>query len=675
MAAGASINAITKVKDTLKLPFFDDFTSLTPPIDSFNNDQAGQPLRMTTYGLHGLYNGNKIIIFNAKTNANQPSDALINTSHYVKRIDPFTVELYSDPALTVPVVTTNSPIVNVNRGTWVRTNYTRSPNPDTLKWVNSGGAYINDRYGISPPSYNVATFDGLDANGKAYSFGSPYTAGAADTLTSLPINLQAYNPSDSLVLSFYWQRAGNGEAPDVTDSIHLQMKNSTGAWNTAWSMKGDSASKGDSTFYQMLQKLKDPLYFHKGFQFRFISYGKLSGSFDVWNLDYILLDKNRTVTDSTHRDLAISTIPVSILKNYTAVPYKDFFRSRVLKDSGHFVIKNLQNTTDQLSTNGNSMIKDEYSNHFFQTIPISPPNPNIPNLAVENLAFKIDSTKIVNLNHPIKLKYLISGFTSDVVTFGADFRTNDSASSYNMLDNYYAYDDSSAEWSAGLTSQGELAIKYILTNPVTPDTIIGIDIYFPKILADHTAQPFVLIIWQNIFPENVLKKQSIALTYENLNQFKRYMLDSIVIVTNSFYVGLQQSSLYNIPIGFDINTDSHTNVFYNVSGSWVPFTSPGSFMIRPVFGSTVSSTTAVFSPRISNLDCEVFPNPGTGIFHISGDVNLVSITDLSDRVVMEKEFSGSGLNELDASSLPEGLYLMRISNDKSSGIKKIVISR
>ncbi|HXA01019.1 MAG TPA: hypothetical protein VNW99_03470, partial [Cytophagaceae bacterium] len=591
MAAGASITANTKVRDTLKLPFFDDFTSITPPIDSFQN-QMGQPLRMTTYSLHGLYNGDKIIIFNAKTNANLPSDALINTTHYVKRIDPFTVELYSDPTLLTSVAGSGSPIVNVNRGTWIRSNYKWNPNPDTLKWENTGGVYINNRYGISPPSYNVATFDGLDANGKAYS-SNIYAIAGADTLTSLPINLLPYSPADALILSFYWQGGGVGDIPDESsDSINLQMKNKNGAWNIVWSMKGDSTALA---FKQTLLAIKDPLYFYNGFQFRFHSYGNISGSFDVWNLDYILLDKNRTVTDSTHRDLAISAIPVSILKNYTAIPYKDFFRFKSLKDSGHYVIKNLQNTIDQLSTNSNSMIKDEFTNHFFQTIPISPPSPNVPALAVEALSFKIDSSTIVNLSHPVKLKYLISGSTSDDVTFGADYRTNDSASSYNMLDNYYAYDDSSAEWGAGLNSyDAEMAIKYVLTKASTPDTLIGVDIYFPHILTERSGEPFVLTVWRSINPDNIIRQQSIALSYTNSNQFKRFMLDSILIVSDSFYVGYVQHSNYYVPIGFDKNTDSHTNVFYNTYGAWLPFPEAGSFMIRPVFGSTVSLVTSVF---------------------------------------------------------------------------------
>jgi hypothetical protein len=678
IAATTTSNPPNKVRDTLKLPFFDDFTSLTSPIDSFHN-QAGQPIRMTTYGLHGLYNGNMISIFGAKTNANLPSDALINTSHYIKRIDAFTIELYSDATLTIAVNGTNSPIVGINRGAWSRSDYKWNQNPDTLKWENRGGVYINDRYGVDPPSYNVATFDGLNANGVAYSTTNNYRVGGADTLTSLPINLLPYQPKDSLVMSFYYQAAGRdrSEIPDLVDSINLEMKDKNGAWNIVWSMMGDTVA---TDFKEVFLSIKNSLYFYNGFQFRFHSYGNLSGSFDVWNLDYIVLDTNRTVNYTYHPDVSISKIPVSILNKYTSIPYKDFFNATVspLKPSENYVVKNLSLSTatnpfGNINSTSGRGISDAFSNIFFE--PIQIPNTLIPGPGEADLSFPIDASKITNQNHKIKLKYSISGTTSDVQIDGIQYQCNDSASSYNMLDNYYAYDDSSAEWGTGLTSQGEVAVKYVLAKAATPDTIIGVDIYFPHILLNHSAQPFVLTLWRKINPDQKIRQQSIALNYENLNQYKRYMLDSILIVTDSFYVGYSQSSNYYIPVGFDVNTDSHDNIFYNVSGNWIAFSDTGSLMIRPVFGSTVSLPTGLVNSNVSVLDCDVFPNPGTGVFHISGDVKRISITDLSGRVVFEKEFSNSGLNEFDASSLPEGFYLMRIFNDKASGVKKIVISR
>jgi hypothetical protein len=668
ITAGTSLTATT-VKDTLKLPFFDDFTSLTPPIDSFHNKKT-QIVTMTTYGLHGLYNGDEIKIFNVKTIKSFPQPN-INTTHYIRRINPFTVELYSDEALTAPVLGTDSIITGLNRGTWIRSDYKWNQNPDSLKWKNTGGVYINDRYGIDPPSYNVATFDALDANGKGYSTGNIYTTGFGDALTSLPINLSPYTPADSLVFSFYWQGAGIGERPDATDSLHLQFKDKNGAWRIVWSMKGDSTD-----FHQVLLAVKDPLYFHNGFQFSFHSFGKLSGSYDVWNLDYILLDTNRTVNDPHHPDVAISKIPVSILKNYTAIPYKDFFNATVspLLDTAHFLLKNLSPIDRQFVNTFpfRGGISDAFSNIYFHPISVTAAPRGLSDTL---LPFPLYPSLITNQNHPVKLKYSINGLTSDVQSDGIQYQCNDSAFSYNMLDNYYAYDDSSAEWGVGLTGSGEFAVKYVLTKPSAPDTLIGVDIYFPQIQVNHSGESLVLTIWKSLEPEIIQKKQSIALAYKDLNAFNRYMLDEIIIVEDSFYVGYIQSSNYYLQMGFDKNTDSHTNVFMNLSGSWQPFTESGSVMIRPVFGSTVSPVTSVYSPSASVLECEVYPNPGNSVFHISGDVDKIVLTDLSGRTILEKDFSGNDAKDIDASSLSEGLYLMRVSNEISSGVKKIVISK
>jgi hypothetical protein len=670
----AATTAIVNVKDTLKLPFFDDFTSLTSPIDSFHN-KITDPVTMTTHGLHGLYDGDEILIFDVRDSASSPGLLLshLNTKHYTKRIDPFTVGLYSDQNLTIPVLGNDSIIVETRVGAWVRKNYQWSQNPDTLKWVNAGGVYINDRYAIDPPSHHVATFDGLDATGKGYS--TLNTDGLSDVLTSLPIDLSSNTPADSLIMSFYWQGAGIGERPDITDSLHLQFKDQTGTWKIVWSMKGDSTA-----FSQVMLPVTDPLYFHNGFQFRFRSFGKVSGSYDVWNLDYILLDTGRTVTYPYHPDLTISKIPVSILKNYTAIPYRDFFSATVkpLIDSGNYVLRNLslsKTTSPRASIDPDPRITgitDDFSKAFFQRIA---PDALVYDTTEMSLYFPIDPNLITDQNKPVKLKYTISGATSDVQVEGVQYKCNDSAFAYNMLDNYYAYDDSSAEWGVGISGAGEFAVKYVIVEPSMNDTLIGVDIYFPQIQTNQAGQPFVLTIWQSIQPDNILKKQSIALSYTSLNRFKRYMLDEIIIVSDSFYIGYDQSSNFFVQMGFDKNTDSHTNVFYNVSGSWLPFTEPGSVMIRPVFGSSVSQTTSVLNPNASALACEVFPNPGTGVFHISGDIDRIVLTDLSGRTVLEKDFTNNGIKELDASSLPEGLYLLRVYNEKSSGVKKVVISR
>jgi len=37
--------------------------------------------------------------------------------------------------------------------------------PDTSKWFSGSGTYVNNRFCVDPPTYNVATFDGLSESG------------------------------------------------------------------------------------------------------------------------------------------------------------------------------------------------------------------------------------------------------------------------------------------------------------------------------------------------------------------------------------------------------------------------------------------------------------------------------------------------------------------------------
>jgi len=64
--------------------------------------------------------------------------------------------------------------------------------PDTSKWLygSVGGTYINNRFCVDPPTLNVATFDGLKADGTPYNFTDPLAEGKADSLVSWPIDLR-----------------------------------------------------------------------------------------------------------------------------------------------------------------------------------------------------------------------------------------------------------------------------------------------------------------------------------------------------------------------------------------------------------------------------------------------------------------------------------------------------
>ncbi|MDH5398906.1 MAG: hypothetical protein OEX02_12210, partial [Cyclobacteriaceae bacterium] len=110
-------------------------------------------------------------------------------------------------------------------------------NPDPSKWENSDDVFISDGLGIKPPTLNVASFDGLDAAGKAYSQ-DPLSDGITDILTSRLIDLSNLFISDDVFFSFFYQIKGNGEIPNDNDSLRLEFKDLNGSWNKIWSVSG-----------------------------------------------------------------------------------------------------------------------------------------------------------------------------------------------------------------------------------------------------------------------------------------------------------------------------------------------------------------------------------------------------------------------------------------------------
>ena len=92
--------------------------------------------------------------------------------------------------------------------------------PDSNLWVDNY-VFINRDYGINPITIGVATFDGLNENGRAYNMTLIATDSEnADTLTSQKIDL---SNTDSVYFMFYYQPQGNGNDPQLTDSLILEF--------------------------------------------------------------------------------------------------------------------------------------------------------------------------------------------------------------------------------------------------------------------------------------------------------------------------------------------------------------------------------------------------------------------------------------------------------------------
>ena len=81
-------------------------------------------------------------------------------------------------------------------------------------------------------------------------------------------------------------------------------------WVKAWSLSIDELTTEE--FKQYYVQVRDtkliagPKYFYEDFQFRFRNIASISGNNDHWHIDYVRLDKNRSVVeqDTVIRDVA-----------------------------------------------------------------------------------------------------------------------------------------------------------------------------------------------------------------------------------------------------------------------------------------------------------------------------------------------------------------------------------
>lgn len=560
--------------------------------------------------------------------------------------------------------------------------FSASPSiPDTAKWFPQSGVYINNRYPVNPPSYNAATFDGLKENGTPYNFFNQYAKGLADSLKSLYIDLSALTPGDSVYLSFYWQSTGNGETADTPDSLRLQFRDNAGKWKTVWSVNSDTtAVNNKNKFTQVMLGLKDPKYFHKGFQFRFQNFGRLSGSFDVWNVDYIYLDKGRTNTDLSHHDLAIKNTPGFLTERYSAIPYNHFFAGDInaqLKDSVSITFKNLSSSNLYIVQNNGGTLVDLFSKTTLDNIDL-PPASSIGPGGEQVGSWKPDPSKLPNNGKPLQLKYTFRQNTGDVVFNGVDYRVNDSVSGRTDITEYFAYDDGNAEFGIGIGQFGfKTALKYEAN---ILDTITHIDIYFAQLRQDVSNTGIELIIWKQISESGSdatdveYAREGVYIQYSSGPEFTRYQLTNPIVLTDkTFYIGYQQYTTDLVAIGYDKNSVSNPYHFYYLNGAWNNFTDEsGALMIRPVFSKGFPLEN---KKPLSVLNAEVFPNPATDQIFVKGNIKTWSIVDLAGKTMLTGNNNSTDLLNIDTSPLAPGIYLLQITDGQNSGVEKIIISR
>ena len=275
-----------------------------------------------------------------------------------------------------------------------------------------------------------------------------------------------------------------------------------------------------------------------------------------------------------------------------------------------------------------------------------------------------------------------------IATTPDENRRNDTILFHQLFDNYYAYDDGSAENAYGLNAiGGKLAYRF---SPLKTDTLQGIYMYFEKMLTDVSMRTFQLTVWadDNGQPGTVLYQSgAVRPMYRNwMNTFWFYKLDTPLLIDAGqvIYIGWVQNTANLLNIGLDCNTDSKEKVFFNTTGTWYSSLIPGSLMMRPAFGGPVAADINVGGETLTRtteiFDLQVYPNPvcdllrfNTSALQEMSSMHLLVINALGQCVLQVNGFT----KELDVSTLPTGLYLLKATDTKQGHVvcKKFVIQR
>ncbi len=582
-----------------------------------------------------------------------------------------------------------------------------SSQPRAEYWKESG-VYINQSYSINAPTIGVATFDAINRKGELYSTLST-TAFPADTLTSQPLELNF--PGDTnIYITFYYQARGLGKEPQTYDSLVLEFLDfEKTEWVRVWSASANFQNKQinekhilthkvfahtsdtlEKMFFMVHMPILDDRFKKTGFQFRFINYASLSpnstipgllGNSDHWNLDLVLIEKDKFFDDIIVNDVAFYKPLKSILKNYESIPWKHFNNAAKLAE-----------LPDPLPFQITYWNLGPVTWNITRRFSVTDLSGNTPPYLFSGGAENIYQYQTISYTREFlydfysswddSAKFLFKSFLiTDIDSETYPRRWNDTLSYTQQFHNYYAYDDGSAENGYGLygagSETGMVAMKF---HSYETDSLKGIMIFFNRTFQDASQQYFKLTVWNdnNGKPGDIIyQKTGIKPIFtDSLNVFTLYAIDQKIKIGGNFYIGWVQTTAEMLNVGFDLNKVHNSNLFYNLSGQWVNSQFEGSLMIRPVFGKLIKNPTRVEKP-LTFPDVNLFPNPASTMVSIESMENhrirYFRIIALTGQVVISQDFTQK---YIDVSNLKTGVYIIQLIND--NGIittKKLIIAR
>lgn len=546
---------------------------------------------------------------------------------------------------------------------------------DSLKWTIAGASYT-ETIAQNAPSVGAVLFNGVDANGKPYSL-QIRDQGESDFLTSKPFDLGGISPAEkeSLFLSFFWQAGGKSEAPDQSDRLTLQILGPEGNWTTVWFKSGGS-DLDRNRFTQEIIRIR-PEWQHSGFKFRFFSSGRQIGPFDSWLVDYVYLNVNRRATDLSYRDRALTQPNQVKLGAFTAYPFELIQRDQ----SGRWTqIKNeFLNLENRFRAMEYSIQIEDSLGRVIQSINTNTPFNPVPN-ALERRSFL--SRKFEEIPVPTSPGDLIiqtsltsgDGFlfeisNGDTIRYNTvDYRSNDTVRSIFPLRDFLAYDNGSADYSAGINQRGgQLAVKY-----TAPQALFlkGISINFTN--TSQANQALDIVVWNQLDRKPVFSKESLIPVKVPGQDFIYYSLDTNLRVSGDFYIGFTQFSNDFIHVGLDKVNNQAEKIFYNVGGGWIQNKDVlGSLLFRP----HVALAAPFEQSELPESQFRIYPNPVVNQLFVEGTFTELTVFDSFGRQILLPRAQSDEGEIINFEGQRPGIYVINLFSESGPKSFRILVSK
>ncbi len=546
---------------------------------------------------------------------------------------------------------------------------------DSTKWTIAGASYT-ETIAQNAPSVGTVLFNGVDANGKPYSL-QIRDQGESDFLTSKPFDLSSISAEEkeSMFLSFFWQAGGKSEAPDQNDRLTLQILGPEGNWITVWFKSGGS-NLDRNRFTQEIIRIR-PEWQHSGFTFRFFSNGRQIGPFDSWLLDYVYLNVDRRATDLSYRDRALTQPNQVKLGAFTAYPFELIQRDQ----SGRWTqIKNeFLNLENRFRAMEYSIQIEDSLGRVIQSINTNTPFNPVPN-ALERRSFL--SRKFEEIPVPTGPGDLIiqtsltsgDGFlfevsNGDTIRYSTvDYRLNDTVQSIFPLRDFLAYDNGSADYSAGINQRGgQLAVKY-----TAPQALFlkGISINFTN--ASQANQAIDLVVWNELDRKPIFSKESLIPVKVPGQDFIYYSLDTNLRVSGDFYIGFTQFSNDFIHVGLDKVNDQADKIFYNVGGGWIQNKEVlGSLMLRP----HVALAAPFEQSELPESQFRIYPNPVVNQLFVEGTFTELTVFDSFGRQILLPRTPSDDGEIVNFEGQRPGIYVINLFSESGPKSFRILVSK